>query len=402
MKKVYKIFALVFALTALITLMAACKEEPTYSDYTVTVVDDFGDPVSGVIVKFIDGNNESKTRVTDKDGTAVLKNALDGDYKVYVEQSFSDAVITQNEYSLSKGNNSLNLVVRNGAKSVDIYGDTAEGAYACSVGVGSYNVVTEAGKTKYFIFYAQTRGVYNVSFSSNDEGMTVGYYGNPMIVQSAHCGDGEYDGKSFELVIQDTQTPYVIGLNCVKSVDATLTIERTGDAPFDPQFVPWTQIEKEAEIEKCVIGAGVTLVDFDVTDPTLAVRLGDDGFYYTADGKPVYIRITSDRATYLEGASLAFLAGFVSDNIGMNIGGYIYDENGNFVEKRNYNLMIEDYMEFCDSTYGVVPLTEELAECVKLHGESTGWWNPSAGNYLFGADPIVAANAWLFLCMIES
>ena len=70
----------------------------------------------------------------------------------------------------------------------------------------------------------------------------------------------------------------------------------------------------------------------------------------------------------------------------MNIGGYIYDENGDFVDKLNYNLMIEEYMKYCDSKYGVIPLTEELAECMKLHGTSTGWWNSSAGNYLFNGE----------------
>jgi hypothetical protein len=54
-----------------------------------------------------------------------------------------------------------------------------------------------------------------------------------------------------------------------------------------------------------------------------------------------------------------------------------------------------------DKKYGVVPLTEELAECMMLHGTSTGWWNPSAGNYLFEGDDVVLENAWLFLCMIE-
>nr|MBE6544962.1 carboxypeptidase regulatory-like domain-containing protein [Oscillospiraceae bacterium] len=402
MKKIYKIFALIFVLSALITLMAACKEEPTYSDYTVTVVDGLGSPLDDVIVKFVDENNESKTRVTDKDGSAVLKNTLDGNYKVFVEQGFSDAIITQNEYALSESNKSIKIIARNGSKTVNIYGNVADDTFAYNLGVGNYNVVAEAGKTSYFVFYANTNGVYKVSFSSSDSNMTVGYYGIPMFVQSTHCGDGEYDGNSFELIIQDTATPYVIGLNCMNSCEAELVIERTGDAPFDPDYAPWTQIEKEAEIEKCVIDPGVTLVDFDVSDPTLSVSLGDDGFYYTADGKLVYIRITSNGVKYLETASLAYLAGFVSDQVGMNIGGYIYDENGEFVEKRNYNLMIEDYMEFCDSTYGVVPLTEELAECVKLHGESTGWWNPTAGNYLFGTDPIVHNNAWLFLCMLEA
>ena len=62
--------------------------------------------------------------------------------------------------------------------------------------------------------------------------------------------------------------------------------------------------------------------------------------------------------------------------------------------------MIKDYMEYCDSTYGVVPLTAELAECIKLHGKQNGWWTKGSMNYLFGNQDIVQENAWLFLCMI--
>ena len=145
----------------------------------------------------------------------------------------------------------------------------------------------------------------------------------------------------------------------------------------------------------------MNLVNFDITDKNAKVYLADDGCYYTAEGKPVYVRITSSNETYLPGASLALLAGYVNDQIGMNIGGYVYDENGNFVEKRNYNLMIEDYMALCDDTYGVVPLTAELAECIQLHGKNTGWWNSASGNYIFGSTPINITNAWLFLCVVE-
>ena len=63
--------------------------------------------------------------------------------------------------------------------------------------------------------------------------------------------------------------------------------------------------------------------------------------------------------------------------------------------------MIKTYMEYVDGTYGVVPLTEELAECIKLHGQSNGWWNLESSGYLFDGLLINEENAWLFLCMVE-
>ena len=159
-------------------------------------------------------------------------------------------------------------------------------------------------------------------------------------------------------------------------------------------------MEKNSDVGKCDIPDETVLINFDVADKNVTV-VERDGLYYTADGKPIYIRITTGNQAYLGGASLALIAGFVDDKIGMNIGGYIYDENGNFVEKRNYNSMIQSYMELCDGGYGVVPLTTELAECIKLHGENNHWWDTTSPNFIFGSSDIVIENAWLFLCMIE-
>jgi len=67
------------------------------------------------------------------------------------------------------------------------------------------------------------------------------------------------------------------------------------------------------------------------------------------------------------------------------------------VGKYSYNDMIAAYYEHCDSN-GVYPLTEELAEAIKLHGKSAGWWNPTSPDFLFNGKPYKEENAWLFLC----
>lgn len=409
MKRIVSILALILAFCALATALTSCEnEEPVYKDYTVTIIDGLGNPMDSVIVKFVNSDGESKSRVTGKDGIATLKNALAGDYTVYIEKGFSDAVITNGRFDLTADVNQLKLILRDEKNTFDIYGDVAEGAYAYNVGAGSYNIPCGPDAMSYFVFYAQKPGIYKVSVSSNDDQLTVGFYGIPMFVQSTHCGDGEYDGKSFELVIQDSSTPYVLGIDATRSVEANLTIERTGDAPFDPQFAPWTTVESTHDITKFTLPAGATLTDIDVTDPTVSVTLGDDGYYYTADGKQVYIRLGSVcEAGYLD-VPLALIAGLIDANFGQNIGGYVYDENGEFVGKYSYNSMIEayygctdeegNYTGNCDPKTGVYPLTEELAEAIICHGTSAGWWKPNTANYLFSSVNVVTENAWLFLC----
>lgn len=410
MKRIVNIFAIFLMISAIFCTMAGCvnDSEPTYADYTVTIVDSLGNPIPEVIVKFVNSNNESKTRITGKDGLATLSNVLVGDYTVYIEQGFSSAVITNGRFEMTNGKTNLRLVLRDADKTMDIYGDLPDGSYAASITVGKFSVPVSG--TSYFVFNAQKSGIYKISISE-DSNATVGYYGIPLFVQANHCGEGEYNGKSFELIIQDTMTPYVIGLKSNSDTNVNLTVERIADAPVDPMYAPWTEIgASAATFDKCDF-TGKTLVDVDINDSEFKAILGEDGFYYTADGKPIYIRITTTSSygkldssmqfVPVVGGSLALMAGFVDENTAVNIGGYVYDEQGNFVNKYSYNGMIKSYMELADSTYGVVPLTAELAECIKIHGESNGWFKTTSPGYLFDGIPVVNENAWLFLCMVE-
>lgn len=381
-------------------MLADKTPEPVYGDYTISIVDGLNNPMSNVVVKFTYPDGTTKSRITEADGVATIKNVELGNYKVTLEKGFSNAIIDVASYDLTKDTTSLKIVVRDETKTMEIFGVVENGAYACIVNEKSYTIPVVGCKDAYFVFNAHNSGIFRITISDTSDDTTVGYYGIPMFVQENHCEDGEYDGKTFEVTIQDTATPYVFGIKSASTKDVEFKIERVADAPFDPQYAPWRFIEKTSDIGKCNIPAETVLINLDVTDKNLTI-IERDGLYYTADGKPVYIRITSGNDAYLGGASLALIAGFVDDKIGMNIGGYVYDENGNFVEKRNYNSMIQSYMELVDGKTGVVPLTTELAECIKLHGESNHWWDATSPNYLFGLVDANLDNAWLFLCMIE-
>ena len=385
------------AITAIIALVVALASgnkpaEPVYEDYSITVVDELGNPMSNVMVKFTDSEGTPKTRITDKDGKVTFVGVLVGESVVNLEKGFSDAIILTEEYNLDANTTSLTAVVADETKIRVIYGDVADDTYAYAVGAGTYNVRTNAGEISYLIFLPSVSGIYKVSFTSDDSDMKVAHHGIPMYVQANHTLDGAYDGKSFEIIVHDIGTPHVIGLNATETTTASLTIERTGDAPFDPQFVEWTEVTAKEQFAEFNTGL---LMPLDISDSSLSVTLGDDGYYYTADGKLVYARITST-SQYLE-ASIALIAGFVDENVGQNFGGYVYDNDGNFVAKYSYNSMIGAYSEHCDAN-GVYPLTEELAEAIKLHGSSAGWWNPTSSNFLFNGHLYSEENAWLFLC----
>ena len=384
---------------------------PVYKDYTVTVVDTAGNPMSNVIVKFTTPSGDTKTKVTGKDGIASLPNSIEGDYQVVLERGFSDAIIEKSEFVLTKDVNTIKIAVRDETNTMELYGDLSDTTYGQHISAGSFNIPCADAGMYYFVFNAPQSGVYKISVSSIDSDITVGFYGIPMFVQSTHRGEGEYDGKTFELVIQDTATPYVIGINVTMMCEAQLVIERTGEAPLDPNYVSWVEVPATgATFEKCDL-SGKTMVDVDIADADFKAVLGNDGIYRTLDGKVIYIRITTASTVgrineelqfvpVLSG-SLALLAGHVDANIGINVGGHVYDDQGNFVNKYRYNEMIKSYMDLADDKYGVVPLTDELAECIKLHGESNGWYNITSPGYLFDGIVVEPEISWLFLCMVE-
>ena len=408
MKSLVRILAIILAFSVVSFAFVSCRggdSAPKSADFTLTAVDSIGKPVSNVMIKYKNGDGATKRGVTDKDGKVRLKNALVGEVVTLDEEGNTVELITT-DVKLSADESSVRIVVRDPEKALEVFGELEEKTYAYQIDVAEYTIPGLKDTMAYFIFNTFQKGTYKVTVDSADTEATVGYYGIPMFVQTTHRGSGEYDGKSFELIIQDPETPYVIGLNFVKEIDAKLKIERIGDAPFDPSYAEWEEVKAPENLEKCDTD-GMVLESLDIANRNLSVTLADDGFYYTNTGKKVYVRITSDveQGNYLEGkfipivGSLAFLAGYVDKNVGGNVGGYIYDESGNFVCKKRYNDMIKTYMEYVDDTYGVVALTEDLAECIKLQGRSSGWWDENGVGDVF--DGIVAhpENAWLIYCM---
>ncbi len=362
------------------------------AEYRISVVDEIGNPVGGVMVKLVDSNGNQRINISEKDGTVSFADMPKGTYTVVVDKAATQVKILQSEYILDNNSTELKVVVRDETKCQPIYGAVDDGALAYTGSVGTYVIPARKEEMTYLVFAASVKGNYSVSITSDDASATVGYYGIPMFVQSTHRIDGEYDGKSFSLSIYDTATPFVFGVK--GSADVTLTIERTGDAPFNPDYEPSTVVSAKEEFKSFTTG---TLVPVDITDSSIDLHLGDDGYYYIG-AKRVYIRIKST-SQYLD-ASLSFIAGLEENFGGQNIGGDVYDENGNFVAKYSFNTMIGQYAEHCDAN-GVYPLTEEMAQAIKLHGESAGWWKPNTVNFLFEGVPFNEKYAWLFLCCTE-
>ena len=85
---------------------------------------------------------------------------------------------------------------------------------------------------------------------------------------------------------------------------------------------------------------------------------------------------------------------------------YVFDEDGNFVEKISYSECLFEYFEYADEEVGVYPLTEDLKTIIIERGEYVGWWDVTDEKHglVFretNGNPIAGLNeeiAWLFMC----
>ena len=378
--------------------------------YTITVTDPDGNPVSDVWVYLTAPDGSSKMRVSSTDGTATYKNMTPADYTVTLEQGQSTASIPTNaSYSVPKGTTSLTITLSreiNEDNKTQIFGagfSESEPTYAYFISAGVYTASLTEGMN-YYIFTTNSSGVYEIKVDSSDGDVTVGVYGNPLNVFQNDISNSEGKRTLIEVTplnVGDNPTPFVIGIDSSAALSCNFSISKISNVEDDPSYHPWNDVSaKQAPGSKVVIPSGKTLVDFDITNRNLKVSLNEaDKCYYTNDGRLVYIRVSKD-SPYL--AAFALIAGFIDENVAQTFGGYIYN-NGQYVGKNRYNGMIETYHNVSDTTYGVVPLTEELAEAIKITGEHNGWWNPESNGFrLSEVVGLYAENAWLFACMIES
>ncbi len=399
---------MLLALTAL--SLFSCEwlqtsEEPF--DYTVTVTDGGGNAIKGVIVKLYDSNGtQVGANVSGADGKVLFKDIVVGDYTARISNSTTDYNFASTEYSLTANEEGsvISFYEAVGEATVEIYGAVSEGTLAYPIATGYYELDIKAGETLYLLLYVAENGIFTVTGTAD---AYVGYYGMPTYVQANHLLDdaGDYDGLGFELEIPDINAPYVLGVTAQSDMTAVLGIERTDELPNRPEYMQWVHVPARENLVSYTLPTGSTLSEFDITDLELEVTRGDDGRYYTADGNLVVLRISTASASeyllYTEFPSLKQLAGLSDEGVGdsgVNIGGYVYDSDGNFVTKESYNSMIETYLEYCDPDAGVYPLTDELLNMLKLHGNSSGWWDAGSPNCIFDALILNEDYAWLFMC----
>ena len=389
--------------------------------YTVNVQLQDGLPVRAT-VKIYNGANEVASANANT-GTATFELPM-STYTVAITPVSTYASYYYDESKLSLSSASPTLTVTLIPKLTAVPNDEispwdTENGYPYSIAASgvSYVTVTDSDRS-IFLFQTNEPGLYRISLKTLDgKTVPVKYYGTPM---SCFEMDAKVTGPDNAFFIVEVQAAHTTSANfpgfvCMvfnntgESYDALLSVERVGDEIFDPSYDEYINVVPEKPLSPtCFSYANwsYTVNNLDITDESLTVVLGSDGYYHlgTADGPLVYAYV-SKPSPYITFSFQDITA--AGDRFGAYFAGdEIYEQGKNdYTHKELYNLLIDAYAAVCDPVTGLVPMTEELAHAIRSHGEHAGWWSDNPSFNLFidretGEKTVDYKEnvAWLFAC----
>lgn len=354
--------------------------------YSVTVVDYFGNPRTGVTVSFLKNGTSVGMKPVDSAGTAARVLEA-GTYTVSL--AFSNGAYHYAPVTLTAEAPSATVTAV--AKLSGDYVSAYFGDPYC-VDPGATYAELQSGVVNYFLFEPTQAGYYR--FTTADPTDKISYWGGNLFYvtdQTASVADGS---NAFLLNIKqesvDNGLSYVIGVTgeggCI------LVIERLSDALTDIYDMPWSTewMEGVAMPDKQItVSESGTLTYMDISQSYTLV-LGSDGYYHVGseDGPVLYLRLDAT-APYISFEDLL-------NNSGMKV--YFFDKEGNFLKKEEYTNYMSACVTYMDSANGLYPVTETLAYILKTYGESVEWYDSSSASYLFGSVTADPESTWLFAC----
>ncbi len=393
---------------------------------TVSVSDYFGNAMAGInalikrggtIIQTIDlGNDGAETFLLEKGNYTVI---FEKQEKPAQTQYWNyDFKYDENAATLSESSTELHATLyqkANGKEDVTFV-DVDQTEKSSRITSGAYTVTLNTG-ANYFTFRPSQAGIYEVSYVSTADAI-ISYHGAPtwgyleplevaenkiltVTVEPYNIGEDEM-----------STTPFVFCFNSqsTKKESFTIVFKKVGEPPKNPANEPWESYLNPNEIASFTLPANATLTNVDIFDKDLKVVFNDsDGYYHlgSANGPLIMIRLTS-ASEYLES--------FFTICNTTRLGTYIYDDQGNFVKKQQFNSLIYQYTGapdengtliqgsgHYDSKTGVYPLDQYLAYAMQAFGGHMGWWDATHPQYIFGevdADGtrINQEIAWLFAC----
>ena len=403
-----KLIYLILALTMCCALVACGGGEKTpeetlsaEADYVVNVVDALGNPYEGTaLVKFMQ-NGQQVAMQQAKEGVAE-KTLPRSAYALELQLPDCEQAFIYSKTEVTAIQTTVDLVVTYelGEETFELYaGDEPKQVKYAVEGCTTVPVV--GGQRTYYLYNMTRTG--NFKFTVVGDA-TIGYYGNPHLVQQVSAAD--VVDNAFSIDVKDGHLggqPLVIGLDAASDMEVVLCITRTGDPAWGVEDEPWQTYQPTLELKPYTLPAGAKLVDFDLSAESYNLVKDENGYYHldSVDG-PLVLTYLGVKSKYLDPLQI------VSEK--SNICKYFWSDPENhtketFEKKENYNVCVNAYCEVMDETAGVYPLTDDLIYILQQRGDYNGWYNiKNTNSYLFVDENGVADDtvnpdvAWLFAC----
>ena len=388
--------------------------EPEDCVYTVTVLDAFNAPQSGIDVIFMQEGVPVYFATTDENGLVKLDTNSAQSYTVELVFAGTEYYYNKADAVLSGDNRNLAIKL---ATDVDVndyislYILEDNPAYALYVGgthvalgSGKPNFSAENGNNCFFVFTPLEAGTYQITVDDPD--IELSLWGSTMFINRQYGSKDEGRENALTESISGStvgNTTYVIGVQFNGSTtDAMVNIARIGDPAFsiaDQPYSDWGGTgDAHAGSCKVTVSGGVTYVDIKAASGTYDIYYDEAAGYYRfrSNNKPVLVDLNA------QGHFVSIYQCIQGNGQqgGAPVRKYFYDTSGAFVKKEDYT----DYLIACFACAGLEDiegvgyhvLTKELIYVLQNGFEK--WWNPNSNDYLENFDTANREYAWMFAC----
>lgn len=380
--------------------------------YGVWLTDGLGNPINGAFVKLY--QNGEFLGMHRYEGNFLTLDLAQGSYDLELDLALLDTEYTY-DTSLCK------LTPDNPSAAIRLYRQSEERENYVFVGEpiskdypaytlygdGSYKVTLKPNDYTFFVFLPTSAAIYSVTYE-NANGLSVGYHGSTFFVQGNDLSDVSEDvntyknGISLNVYAGNLGGDFVFSVKSEGETSCILNIKNEGEPGTKLSDTPWTPYLEDQKLVNAQLNTKPTgtYTPLDLTDLTLkAVLNPDDGYYHlgSADGEIIYMDLCKDSM---------FISSIQTICSNQRMGTYIYDTNGNVLEKRSYNELFHQYGMPRDTTAPdspiCVPLTAKLAEAIQVFGDKNGWWRDGSDSNIFTSKllgaPYNSTYAWLLYC----
>lgn len=383
-------------------------------DYSVTVKDRAGYPVTNAIVYFQKGGTTVALKSVDGTGVASVKLEA-GEYTAVVELQNAVAVsydAASAALTATKTSTVITVIAQSDSSDVgsEYFGDfypVYAGSTEVQLDTAERNYVASSNEISLtngwlFVFEPTQAGNYEITVS--DSVLTL-WNGNSFT--GLYAGDTTAAGP-VKIVVQSSQfnndnvPQYFMSVAAKDGVDeVVITVSRVGDVAGE---LPETVYSPKKAPSAFTLSGAVPTAAVDLTQNHTVVYNETDGYYHldSATGPVLYVQLKENIfvSNVVNQVNFAQMLGVGSVTGGSAFKGYVYEGN-TAVAKEDYTTAMITFINCADAS-GVYPLTEDLMYMIDNGGAYKGWWDADGMGYLFvdsNGNPvpgIISENGWMF------